>query len=362
MQPMEISRPSVRDDLAAMVGYHSPQVDVAVRLNTNESPFPPPAAFRTAVAQAVADLEWHRYPDRSASELRTRLGARFGLPAEAIFAANGSNEVLQTLLLTYGGPGRKVLTFEPTYALHSHIATVVGTQVVRGERDARFAINEESALDVIAAEAPVITFLCSPNNPSGVLESKAFVMAALAAAEAAGGMLVVDEAYAEFAPWSAAELVSDDRSLVVTRTYSKTWSMAAARLGYMLGPRWIVERLEAVVLPYHLDAVTQAAGLTALDFTDEMDARISSIVAERERILGTLQSLPVEVWPSSSNFVLFRPTESAGVEVWQALLDQGILIRNCATWPGLTGCLRVTIGTHEENTAFLDSLSEILDA
>jgi len=292
--------------------------------------------------------------------LRAKLAARFGLASAQVFAANGSNEVLQTLLLTYAGPGRKVATFEPTYALHRHVATVVGSTVVSGERDEHFAVQPASATAMIADEAPIITFLCSPNNPSGVLEPKDLILEVLDAVRSVNGLLVVDEAYAEFSPWSAVELVNDDTPLIVTRTYSKTWSMAAARLGYMLGPSWVVERLEAVVLPYHLDAITQAAGLAALDHDEEMDERVALIIAERERISGALDALPVQWWPSSSNFVLFRPLDRPGAEVWDELLARDVLIRNCATWPGLDGCLRVTVGTHEENGAFLSALAEIL--
>ena len=343
-----------------MVGYHSPQVDVSVRLNTNESPFGVPRAFADEVAERVRNLDWHRYPDRGATELRSRLAAMFDLDATQVFAANGSNEVLQTLLLTYGGPGRRVLTFEPTYALHSHVAMVVGSEVVKGERDEHFAIGEAMATQLIADTEPIITFLCSPNNPSGVLEPKELILAVLDAVKSVNGLLVVDEAYAEFSPWSAVELVNDDTPLIVTRTFSKTWSMAAARLGYMLGPSWVVERLEAVVLPYHLDAITQAAGVAALDHGDEMDARVGQIIAERERISGALDALPVQRWPSSSNFVLFRPLEHSGQEVWDRLLAADILVRNCATWPGLDDCLRMTVGTPAENDAFLNALTEIL--
>lgn len=344
-----------------MVGYHSPQVDVSVRLNTNESPFPPPAEFSAAVANAVAEVEWHRYPDRAATALRSRLADIHGVAPTSIFAANGSNEVLQTLLLTYGGPGRCVVTYEPTYALHSHLATVVGTRVAKGERDDHFVINPASAVDLVKTERPIITFLCSPNNPTGVLEPQETIEAVLEAVRDVNGLLVVDEAYAEFSPWSAMDLLGEDVPLVVTRTFSKTWSMAGARLGYLVGPSWVVERLEAVVLPYHLDAVKQAAGLLALDYVDEMDSRVGQIVAERERVSGRLDALPVERWVSSSNFVLFRPTEHDGAAVWKQLLDRDVLIRNCATWPGLDGCLRITIGTKAENDAFLTALSEILN-
>lgn len=357
---MNVQQPPVRDDLAAMVGYHSPQVDVSVRLNTNESPQPPPEGFRQAVTEAVASLDWHRYPHRGAEPLRRAIADLHDVDIKQVFAANGSNEVLQTLMLTYGGPGRRVVTFEPTYALHSHIATVVGTEVVKGERDHQFRLDADHAAEVVTEAKPIITFLCSPNNPTGLAEDPAVVDRVLEAVIATGGLLVVDEAYAEFASWTSLGRVDDSLPLIVTRTFSKTWSMAAARLGYMVGPSWVTDKLEAVVLPYHLDAVTQAAGLAALDFADEMNERVAGIVRERERILAAFDRLPIERWNSQSNFILFRPTEHDGQAVWQALLDHDVLVRNCATWPGLDGCLRVTIGTAEENDVFLAALAEIL--
>jgi histidinol-phosphate aminotransferase len=179
-------------------------------------------------------------------------------------------------------------------------------------------------------------------------------------ADLAPGLLVVDEAYGQFADWSALDLVEEDRALVVTRTYSKTWSMAAARLGYLIGPSWLVAELDKVVLPYHLDVAKQIAGRVALRFVDEMNERVADLVRERERLTERLAKLPVHVWPSQASFVLFRPLERDGHEVWQALLDRSILVRDTSSWPGLAGCLRVTIGTPEEDDAFLDALEEIL--
>ena len=175
-----------------------------------------------------------------------------------------------------------------------------------------------------------------------------------------GSLLVVDEAYGQFAPWSAAELLGEDLPLVVTRTFSKTWSMAAVRLGYLLGPGWVVEAMERVVLPYHLDVMTQAAGELALDYADEMDRRVSRVTEQRGWIEARLADLGVDTWPSSANFVLFRPTSRPGEAVWQALVDRGVLVRNCASWPGLEGCLRVTVGTPQENRAFIAALGEAL--
>lgn len=346
-----------RADLALVAGYHSPQADVAVRLNTNESPYPPPEAWSAALADEVRRIDWHRYPDRAATALRGAIGERHGVGPEQVFAANGSNEVLQTLCLTFGGAGRAAVTFEPTYALHAHIARLAGTAVVAGERGDGFALAPAEVDRVVGEARPALTFLCSPNNPTGTVDPPAVV----AAARRAGtGLVVVDEAYGEFADRSLVAEAAAGDDLVVTRTFSKTWSMAGSRLGYCVGPAAVVAELQRVVLPYHLDALKQAAGRLALRHGDDMAARVAALVAERERVAAALDRLPVRRWPSGANFVLFRPLERDGTEVWQALLDRGVLVRNCASWPRLAGCLRVTMGTPEEGDAFLAALSEVL--
>ena len=293
----------VRDDLRALDGYHSAQVDVRVRLNTNESPEPPPAAFRDAVAAEVSRIDWHRYPDRAATDLRAAIAATHGVDPSQVFAANGSNEVLQTVLLAYAGPGRTVATFEPTYQMHAQIARVTGATVVEGERAADFTLDPAEVERVLAEHRPHVVFLTSPNNPTGLVEPAERVRQLL---DLAPGLVVVDEAYAQFADWSALDLVSEDLPLVVTRTFSKTWSMAGARLGYLIGPSWLVAELDKVVLPYHLDAVKQIAGRLALRFSDDMNERVDHIVAERTRIVTAMSDLPLDVFPSGANFVLFR--------------------------------------------------------
>jgi histidinol-phosphate aminotransferase len=355
-----MTRPRVRDDLAELSGYHSPQVEVEVRLNTNEAPEPPPAAFAEAVAEAARKLEWHRYPDRTAIELRTAVGALYGLGPEQVFCANGSNEVLQTVLLTFAGPGRRTLTFEPTYALHSHLSRITGSTAVAVDRESDFAIDPQRAAAAVLDHGPAVTFLCSPNNPTGMVEPAETIDLVLDAVEETGGLLVVDEAYGEFNPRSTVDLLDEDRSLVVTKTYSKTWAMAGARLGYLLGPAWLVQELELVVLPYHLDSLKQAAGLAALGFVDEMNARVAGIVEERGRIEARLGELGCEVWPSGANFVLFRPPLPGG-EVWHRLVQRSVLVRNTASWDHLDGCLRVTVGTPGENGRFLAALTDILE-
>jgi histidinol-phosphate aminotransferase len=359
-----MTRPPVRDDLRELAGYHSPQVTVDVRLNTNEAPGPPPPGFGEAVADAARSLEWNRYPDRSATRLRSAIGALYDLGPERVFCANGSNEVLQTVLLTFAGAGRRTLTFEPTYALHSHLSRIAGSEAVGVGRADDFTIDPDDASAAVRRVRPAVTFLCSPNNPTGLVEPATTIEAVLDAVAEVGGLLVVDEAYGEFAPRSAVELLDEERPLVVTKTYSKTWAMAAARLGYLLGPAWLVDKLELVVLPYHLDALKQAAGLAALDFVAEMEARVAAIVEERGRLEATLADLGCRVWPSGANFVLFRPPVAGrrdGPAVWQGLVDRSILVRNTAGWEHLDGCLRVTVGTPTENGRFLTALADILD-
>ena len=349
--------PGPRPDLGLREGYHSPQVDVPVRLNTNESPLPPPPEWTERLAEEVRRTKWNRYPDRAAAELRQALADLHGVRPDQVFCANGSNEVLQSLCLAYGGPGRCVATFEPTYALHAHIAHLTATEVIEGQRRPDFSLDLDEVRDVLASHGPVITFLCSPNNPTGLAEDQSAVRAV---SEAAPGLLVVDEAYGQFADWSALSLVDDDVPIVVTRTFSKTWSMAAARLGYLVGPAEVVSNLERVTLPYHLDALKQAAGRLALEFVGQMEERVGLIVRERQKILAALGSLAVTAWPSQANFVLFRPERRKGDEVWNGLLERGVLVRDTSSWPGLSGCLRVTVGTPQENDAFLTALQEVL--
>jgi histidinol-phosphate aminotransferase len=346
---------AARDDLRALEGYHSPQLDVSVRLNTNESPYPPPTEFVDRWLAELRTAPLNRYPDRGARELRGALGRQLGQPPERLFCANGSNEVLQTLLLSYGGPGRRVALFEPTFALHAHIARITGTEVMVGERRADFSIDVDAARTLVAEHHPTIVFVCSPNNPTGTVDPAGTVEALL---DATDGLVVVDEAYGEFAPHSALELLRDEGRLVVVRTYSKVWSMAALRLGFAVAPPWVVEQLEQVVLPYHLAVATQIAGRVALELETEMNDRVGRLVAERERMVAALEGIDrVTSFPSGANFVLFKVHGNAHA-LWQELVERGVLVRDCSSWPRLEDCLRVTVGTPEENDAFLAALRE----
>lgn len=338
-------------------GYHSPQVEVAVRLNTNESPEGPPPEFLAELAEIAAGLHTNRYPDRQAVALRAAVGQHHGLGGERVFCANGSNEVLQCLLLAYGGGGRSALVFEPTYALHSHIARLTGTEVLTGGRDDRFVVELESALAIVESKQPDVVFFCSPNNPTGNSESRETIEAV---AKKTGGLVIVDEAYAQFSSWSAIELLASLPNVVVVRTFSKTWALAGLRLGYMLGDPSIVETAAKVALPYHLDSFKQQAGVAALAHEEAMVARVARLVGERGRVFAALGAMPVDLWPSDSNFILFRPQGREAGELWSELVASSVLVRDVSSFPGLEGCLRVTIGTPEENGAFLAALGDAL--
>jgi histidinol-phosphate aminotransferase len=228
---------------------------------------------------------------------------------------------------------------------------------VEGERDSEFRLDPAEISRVLDTYAPEITFLCSPNNPTGAVEPADVVVELI---DRAPGLVIIDEAYAQFAHWSALDLVREDRPMVVVRTFSKTWGMAAARLGYLVGPSWLVAELDKVVLPYHLDTAKQIAGTLALRYVAEMDQRVQSIVTERERLAAGLAAHEIDVFPSGANFILFRPRQMAGRALWEGLLAHSVLVRDCSGWPRLTDCLRVTVGTEEENTAFLAALSAVV--
>jgi len=350
--------PRPREDLAELVGYHSPQVDVDVRLNTNESPYPPPAAFVEALADAARRLVYHRYPDRDAAGLRAALGRHLGVEPESLFCANGSNEVIQVLLLAFGGAERTALLFTPTYSMHTKIAEATGTRVASAPRDVDFAVSPEEVVAACDRHDPHVVFFCSPNNPSGNLERRDAIEAAAADSRR---LVVVDEAYGEFCADSALGVVSARTNVVVVRTMSKAWSMPALRLGYMVAPPQLVHSLGPAHLPYHLNAFTQEAGRIALRFAHETESRVALINEERGHLYSELASCSdVTVWPSAANFLLFRPDAMDASDVWAGLVERGVLVRNFSALAGTAGCLRVTVGTPEENTRFLDALTDVL--
>jgi histidinol-phosphate aminotransferase len=353
--------PPVRADLNDLTPYGAPQIDVPVRLNTNENPYPPSPGLVRAIADAVAEAAatLNRYPDRDAVELRKDLADYLGhgLTGAHLWAANGSNEVLQQVLQAFGGPRRRALGFDPGYSMHSLIARVTCTGWVSAARDEDFGLDPERAAAVIRRTQPDIVFLTSPNNPTGTAAPMELIEAVCAAAP---GLVVIDEAYAEFAregTMSALTLLPRYPGLVVTRTMSKAFAMAGARIGYLAAASEVVEKLLLVRLPYHLSAVTQAVGRAALALAAEPLATVAKLRTERDGLVAWLRQRGLSVADSDANFVLFGEFESRRA-VWQGLLDRGVLVREV----GPPRWLRVTVGTPDEMAAFRAALDGVLSA
>ena len=349
----------LRDDLRGLAPYGAPMLDVPVRLNVNENPYPPSADLvadaAAAAAEAVRGL--NRYPDRDAVDLRRDLAAYLGhgLDASRVWAANGSNEVMLQLLQAFGGPGRTALSFAPTYSMYPEYARDTATAWVAGRRDDDFAIDADHALDQVRRHQPSVILLASPNNPTGTAVPLELVTALHGATE---GIVVVDEAYAEFrraGTPSALSLLADHPRVAVVRTMSKAFAFAGARLGYVAAAAEIVEALQVVRLPYHLSAVTQAVARVALAHAVELLATVDAIRADRDELAAWLRGLGLTVAESDANFLLFGRFPDRHV-VWQGLLDRGVLVRET----GPPGWLRVSIGTPTETAAFRAAVQEVL--
>ncbi|MGC0364356.1 histidinol-phosphate aminotransferase [Rhodococcus sp. 27YEA15] len=351
----------IRENLRGKSAYGAPQLSVPVQLNTNENPHPPTQALVDDVAESVrvAARELHRYPDRDAVALRTELAAYLStqtgvaVTVDNVWAANGSNEILQQLLQAFAGPGRSAMGFVPSYSMHPIIAGGTDTEWVPVFRRDDFALDVDAATAVIAERRPDVVFVTSPNNPTGHSVGLAELRRIL---DVAPGIVVVDEAYAEFsAAPSALTLIEEyPAKLVVSRTMSKAFAFAGGRLGYLAAAPAFVEALLLVRLPYHLSVVTQAAARAALRHAHETLASVHALSAERDRVSKALADTGFQVVPSDANFILFgRFTDSA--RAWQAYLDRGVLIRDV----GIPGFLRATIGLEAENDAFVTASDEI---
>lgn len=351
-------RVPVRDDLADLTPYGAPQMDVPVRLNTNETAVPPPPSFTAEVAARMAVLELHRYPDRRAIELRSELARAAHLTPDRVWAANGSNEVQLQLLQAYGGPGRQVLLVRPGYSFHPTVARVSGTEVVHHDLPEDLVLTPEGAQDAIEQHDPDIVLIASPHNPSGV---RMGLDAVRALHDASRALVVLDEAYVEFGSDAGASvrLLGDLPRLVLSRTFSKAFRLAGLRLGYLYAHDWVIDDLRKVRLPYHLDAITQVAGVVALEHREALTDHLAATAAERDRVLDDLllHQHVTRVWPSEANFVLLRTDVE---DLFEQLLDLGVLVRDFSTTPGLEGCIRVTVGTPEENDWFLRALHKVL--
>lgn len=348
----------IRADLRGLSPYGAPQLDVPVRLNTNENSYPVPDAVVETIGRAIAAelRNLNRYPDRDAVALRGDLAAYLGhgLTLDQVWAANGSNEVQQQLLQVFGGPGRTAFGFTPAYSMHPLLALGTGTRWVPALRGADFGLTVGEAVAQVREHRPDVVFLCSPNNPTGTALDPAVVAAVLAEAP---GMVVVDEAYAEFARAgvvSAVSLLPGHPRLVVTRTMSKAFGFAGGRLGYLAADPAVVAAVQLVRLPYHLSTLTQAAARAVLVHRDVLLGTVSAIKVQRDRIVGELRARGHRVADSDANFVLFRVGGDQRA-AWQVLLDAGVLVRDV----GLPGWLRVTAGTPAETDAFLLALEKL---
>ena len=354
----------VRADLVGKQPYGAPQLPDAIQLNVNENPFPPSESLITDIAKAVAEATatLNRYPDREAVALREDLAAYLtrvtGVPLalEQVWAANGSNEVLQQVCQAFGGPGRVALGFEPSYSMHPLLAAGTNTGWVAEHRASDFTIAAADAVAAVERHQPAITFLTTPNNPTGTVTGLDVVAAIC---DASDGMVVVDEAYAEFGGTvSAVTLLDAHPRLIVSRTMSKAFAGAGLRLGYLAAGADVVDALRLVRLPYHLSAITQAAARAALAHTDELLGTVEAVKAQRDRMVAGIRSLGLTVVPTEANFLLFGPWESPSA-TWQQLLDHGVLVRDVSTGPGLAGWLRVNAGTETETSAFLEALRAV---
>ncbi len=352
----------LREDLRGKSPYGAPQLNVPVRLNTNENPHPPTRALvddvTASVQVAAGDL--HRYPDRDAVALRTDLAAYMtaqtgtDVSVENLWAANGSNEILQQLLQAFGGPGRSAIGFVPSYSMHPIISDGTQTAWLVANRADDFSLDADVAMQAIKENNPDIVFVASPNNPSGQsvpLDELRRLLDALST-----GILILDEAYGEFSSQPSAVKLIDEypTKLVVTRTMSKAFAFAGGRLGYLIAAPALIEAMLLVRLPYHLSSLTQAAARAALRHADDTLGSVAKLIAERDRVTEALTGMGFRVIPSDANFVLFGEFSDAPA-TWQRYLDEGVLIRDV----GIQGYLRATTGLAEENDALLEASARI---
>jgi histidinol-phosphate aminotransferase len=352
----------LREDLRGKSPYGAPQLDVPVRLNTNENPHPPTQALVDDVTRSVDAVarQLHRYPDRDAVALRTDLAAYLkaqtgtALSVENLWAANGSNEIQQQLLQAFGGPGRSAIGFVPSYSMHPILSGGTQTEWLVANRADDFSLDTDVAVHAIKEKQPDIVFVASPNNPSGQsvpLDELRRLLDAMT-----GGMLILDEAYGEFSSQPSAVKLIDDypTKLVVTRTMSKAFAFAGGRLGYLIAAPAVIDAMLLVRLPYHLSSVTQAAARAALRHADDTLGSVAKLITERDRVTKALTDMGFRVIPSDANFVLFGEFADAPT-TWQRYLDEGILIRDV----GIPGYLRATTGLAEENDALLAASARI---
>ncbi|MDO5031431.1 histidinol-phosphate transaminase [Corynebacterium sp.] len=353
----------LREELRGKSAYGAPQLHVANQLNTNENPYPPSPALVEDLVRAVEKqaATLNRYPERDAMELRTELAAYVSrqtsveVSAENVWAANGSNEVLQQLLQAFGGPGRSALGFSPSYSMHPILCAGTFTEFIECPRGEDFRIDKDAALEAIATHQPDVIFVTTPNNPTGDVTPLEIIEEII---KAAPGIVIVDEAYMEFSPSASATtlLSAYPTKLVVSRTMSKAFDFAGGRLGYFVADPAFVEAVMLVRLPYHLSTLSQAAALVALRHSEETLGTVAKLSAERDRVVERLRELGYYVVPSESNFVSFGRFADQHA-VWEKFLEREVLIRD----NGVPGLLRATIGLPAENDALLAAAEELAD-
>lgn len=354
----ELNDLPIRDSLRGRTPYGAPQLQVPVALNVNENTHGLSEEVLVDVIRRIAESlgSINRYPDREFTQLRESLAGYVGhgLGPENIWAANGSNEVLQQLFMAFGGPGRRALSFSPTYSMYSLIAQSTDTQYVEVPRLERYEVDIALVINAITEHNPDIVLICSPNNPSGTPVDLAVIEAAYEACE---GILVVDEAYSEFSlnENTALSLLNGRPRLVVSKTMSKAFAFAGARLGYLAADAAVCDAMRLVRLPYHLSALTQAAAEAALAHSEELLETVADIRDQRDRLYVALQDLGLDPYRSDANFILVGGIENPK-EIWQKLLDQGILVRDV----GIPNTLRISAGTEAETTSVIEALTELL--
>ena len=353
----------LREALRPMSPYGAPQVPAQASLNTNENPYSPSPALQKAITDAVSRVaaDLNRYPDRDATTLRTKLADYINelsstkFSADNIWAANGSNEIIQSIFLAFASGS--VLGFTPSYSMHPLIAKVTGAQWIDGKRNADFSLNTTDAVAEIQKHKPALTFITTPNNPTGGAVTIAEIQKLADVCKSVGGLLVVDEAYAEFSrEKSAVTLIANNPHVIVIRTMSKAFAFAGARVGYLVSDVAVKDAMMIVRLPYHLSALTQAAAQVAIDHRAELLGGVAMLIAARESVVRGLREMGLTTIDSSANFVLFSGFKQEAPQLWAALLEKGVLIRDV----GLSGYLRVTIGNEAENTLFVTALKELI--
>ncbi len=356
----ELNDLPIRDSLKGRAPYGAPQLHVPVALNVNENTHEISESILVDIISrlAIALKEINRYPDREFTQLRLALAKYLGhgLNETQLWAANGSNEILQQIFMAFGGPGRKALSFSPTYSMYSLIASSTDTAYVEIQRPERFELSADLVVEAIREHQPDITIICSPNNPTGTPVSLDVIEAAYAATS---GVLVVDEAYAEFSlnDDSALSLLDGRERLLISRTMSKAFAFAGARVGYLASDAAVCDAMRLVRLPYHLSALTQAAAEAALAHSQEMLRTVEEIREQRDRLYVAFQDIGLDPYRSDANFILVGGLENPD-QMWTALLERGILVRNV----GIPHTLRITVGTEEETSAVISAITDLLSS